>query len=404
MLYSAYQTHSDLLRPIRVLARAVHTIFEPLAENLALFGLPHLRAGWDMVGRSRLTHTRPAFGIERVRVGTEDVAVTETEVRVTPFCTLLHFKKETDVAQPKVLLVAPLSGHFATLLRGTASTLLADHDVYITDWHNARDVPTVQGRFGLDDFIDLVIRFIEDVGSNTHVVSVCQPCVPVLAAVAVMAEDKDPLQPLSVTLMAGPIDTRVNPTKVNELASSKSIDWFEQTLISSVPCRLEGAGRKVYPGFIQLSAFMAMNHERHQRAHQDMYTHLANGDVEKAEALKLFYDEYFAVLDLPAEFYLETVSKVFQKALLARGEFTYRGRLINPAAIKRTALLTIEGGRDDICAPGQTAAAHDLCTGLKPNKKRHHLEPGVGHYGVFSGRKWQNRIYPVFRNMVLMRS
>lgn len=404
MLYSAYQTHSDLLRPVRVLARAVHTIFEPFAESLALFGLPHVRAAWDMVGRSRLTHTRPAFGLERIRVGAKDVAITESVVRVTPFCTLLHFEKNSDIAQPKVLLVAPLSGHFSTLLRDTAKTLLSDHDVYITDWHNARDVPTEHGQFDLDDFIDLVVRFIEDVGPNTHVVSVCQPCVPVLAAVALMAENKSPLQPSSMTLMAGPIDTRINPTKVNELATGKSIEWFEQTLISSVPCRLEGAGRRVYPGFVQLSAFMAMNHERHQKAHQDMYTHLANGDVEKSEALKLFYDEYFAVLDLPAEFYLETVSKVFQDALLAKGEFTYRGRLINPAAIKRTALLTVEGGRDDICAPGQTAAAHDLCSELKPHKKRHHLEPGVGHYGVFSGRKWQNRIYPVIRSMVLATS
>lgn len=404
MLYSVYQTHSDLLRPVRVLARAVHTIFEPLTESLALFGLPHLRATWDMVGRSRLTHTRPAFGIERIRVGTNDVEVTETVVRTTPFCTLLHFEKNSDIAQPKVLLVAPLSGHFSTLLRDTAKTLLADHDVYITDWHNARDVPTEDGKFDLDDFIDLVIRFIEDVGPNTHVTSVCQPCVPVLAAVAVMAEGKNPMQPRSMTLMAGPIDTRINPTKVNELATSKSIAWFEQTLISAVPYRLKGGGRRVYPGFIQLSAFMSMNHERHKKAHQDMYTHLANGDVEKAEALKLFYDEYFAVLDLPAEFYLETVSKVFQDALLAKGEFIYRGRIINPAAIKRTALLTVEGGRDDICAPGQTAAAHDLCEGLKPHKKRHHLEPGVGHFGVFSGRKWQNRIYPVIRSMVLATS
>lgn len=401
MLYFAYQSQSDLLKPLRVLSRAVHTIFEPLTEVFALSGLPHLRAALGMMGRARLTHQRPAFGIDQIRVGTETVAVTEAAVRVTPFCTLLHFKKETDLTQPKVLLVAPLSGHFSTLLRGTAKSLLADHDVYITDWHNARDVPTEHGQFGLDDYIDLVIQFIEDIGPNTHIVSVCQPCVPVLAAVAVMAEDKSPLQPPSMTLMAGPIDTRINPTKVNELATSKSIDWFEQTLISAVPYRLEGAGRRVYPGFVQLSAFMAMNHERHRKAHEDMYNHMANGDKEKAEALKLFYDEYFAVLDLPAEFYLETISKVFQDALLAKGEFTYRGRMVDPRKIRRTALLTVEGGRDDICAPGQTSAAHDLCTGLKPHQKRHHLEANVGHYGVFSGSKWQKRIYPVIRNTIL---
>ncbi len=401
MLYLAYQTQFDLLRPMRRLARVVHAIVEPLTRTHGLPGMAHLRATWEMMGRSRLTHERPAFGIDHVRVGNENVTVHEIPLTVTPFCTLLHFKKDTDVAQPKVLLVAPLSGHFSTLLRATARTLLADHDVYITDWHNARDVPTEQGHFGLDDFIELMIQFMETLGPNTHVISVCQPCVPVLAAIALMAEDKNPAQPRSMTLMAGPIDTRVSPTTVNELATSKSIEWFEQTLISAVPPCLGGAGRRVYPGFLQLTAFMGMNHERHQRAHHDMYMHLANGDAEKAQALKLFYDEYFAVLDLPAEFYLETVQKVFQEALLAKGELTYRGRLVNPGAIKRTALLTVEGGRDDICAPGQTAAAHDLCTGLKPHKKRHHLESGVGHYGVFSGRKWQSGIYPIIRNMIL---
>ena len=401
MLYFAYQSQNDFLKPIRVFSRAIHTIFEPLAEIYGLSGLPHLRAALGMLGRARLTHHRPAFGIDHVKIGTKNVSVVEDAVRVTPFCTLLNFKKKTKIAQPKVLLVAPLSGHFSTLLRDTAKTLLPDHNVYITDWHNARDVPPEHGQFGLDEFIDLVIRFIEDVGPNTHVISVCQPCVPVLAAISVMAEDKSPVQPASMTLMAGPIDTRINPTTVNELATSKPIEWFEQTLISAVPFSLEGGGRRVYPGFVQLSAFLAMNHERHQKAHEDMYKHMANGDKEKAEALKLFYDEYFAVLDLPAEFYLETVSKVFQDALLAKGEFKYRGRLVDPSKIKRTALLTVEGGRDDICAPGQTSAAHDLCTGLKPHKKRHHLEANVGHYGVFSGSKWQTRIYPVIRNLVL---
>ncbi len=401
MLYFTYQLQSDLIGPVRRMARAVHTMLGPLMEKSGLPALSHLRATWEMMGRARLTHTRPDFGISEVRLGNDTAAVTEVPIRVTPFCTLLHFKKDTDIPQPEVLLVAPLSGHFSTLLRNTAKTLLPDHDVYVTDWHNARDVPPEDGHFGFDEFVELTIQFMEDLGPGAHVMAVCQPCVPVLAAVAVMSEDKNPATPLSMTLMAGPIDTRVNPTEVNKLATSKPIEWFEQTLISCVPPQLKGAGRKVYPGFLQLTAFMAMNHERHQRAHMDMYLHLANGDEEKANALKLFYDEYFAVLDLPAEFYLETVQKVFQEAQLAKGELTYKGRVVNPGAIKRTALLTVEGEKDDICAPGQTVAAHDLCTGLRPHLKRHHLEAGVGHYGVFSGRKWETSIYPIVRNLML---
>jgi polyhydroxyalkanoate depolymerase len=232
-------------------------------------------------------------------------------------------------------------------------------------------------------------------------IAVCQPCVHALAAVAVMAEDKNPAQPLSMTLMAGPVDTRINPTKVNDLATDKPIAWFKDNLISQVPARHPGAGRDVYPGFVQLIAFMSMNAERHAKAHRDLYMHIVKGEDDKAEAIKTFYDEYFAVLDLPAEFYLETVNKVFQDALLAKGELTYKGRKVNPGAIKKTALLTVEGEKDDICAPGQTVAAHDLCTGLKPYMKRHHLQPGVGHYGVFSGRRWENQIYPMVRNLML---
>jgi polyhydroxyalkanoate depolymerase len=238
-------------------------------------------------------------------------------------------------------------------------------------------------------------------GPRTHVLAVCQPCVQVLVAAAVMAQHKNPAQPASMTLMAGPIDTRINPTKVNELAMSKPMDWFEKNLISKVPSRLPGAGRKVYPGFVQLSAFLSMNMQRHVKAHRDLYDHLAEGEEEKAETIKAFYDEYFAVLDLAAEFYLETVQYVFQDALLPKGELTHRGEKVKPSAIKKTALLTVEGERDDICALGQTVAAHDLCSGLRPYLKRHHMQAGVGHYGVFSGRKWEGQIYPIVRNMIL---
>ena len=320
---------------------------------------------------------------------------------VTPFATLLRFKKDTDTVQPRVLVVAPLSGHFATLLRGTVQTLLPEHDVYITDWHNARDVNLMHGDFGFDDYIDHVIRFLEKIGPGAHVVAVCQPCVQVLAAVAVMAQADNPAQPRSMTLMAGPIDTRVNPTEVNKLATGKPIEWFEQNLITRVPPYFMGALRRVYPGFIQLAAFMSMNMERHVKAHLDLFYNLLDGENDKAETTKAFYDEYFAVLDLPAEFYLETVDRVFQQALLAQGKLTFRGGRVDPAAIRRTALLTVEGERDDICAVGQTVAAQELCSGLRPYLKRHHFQAGVGHYGVFNGKRWNTQIYPILRNLVL---
>jgi polyhydroxyalkanoate depolymerase len=353
------------------------------------------------VGRAGLTHTRPSYEIDTVTVGNREVAVTEEAACVTPFATLLRFRKDVEAALPPVLVVAPLSGHFATLLRNTVKTLLPDHDVYITDWHNARDVHLADGGFGFDDYVDHIIKFLRAIGPGAHAVAVCQPCVQLLAAVAVMAEDDDPAQPRSMTLMAGPIDTRVSPTKVNELAKEKPISWFEKNLIARVPAKFTGGGRKVYPGFVQLSAFMSMNMDRHVKAHAQMYEQLANGEVEKAAVTKAFYDEYFAVLDLAAEFYLETVQYVFQEHRLPMGELTWHGRKVDPRAIRRTALMTVEGERDDICAVGQTVAAHDLCSSLKPFRKRHHMQAGVGHYGVFSGRKWEGQIYPILRNMIL---
>jgi poly(3-hydroxybutyrate) depolymerase len=280
-------------------------------------------------------------------------------------------------------------------------TLLPEHDVYITDWHNARDAPVAEGRFGFDEYVEHLILFLEKIGPGAHIVAVCQPCVQALVAAAVMADEDHPALPRSMTLMAGPIDTRINPTKVNELATSRSIDWFERNLIAEVPARYRGAGRRVYPGFVQLAAFMSMNLDRHQKAHIELYQHLANGNLEKAQPTIAFYDEYFAVLDLTAEFYLETIAWVFQEARLARGQLTFRGGRVEPDAIRRTALLTVEGERDDICALGQTAAAHDLCRGLRPYLKRHHMQAGVGHYGVFSGTRWEKHVYPQVHNMML---
>jgi poly(3-hydroxybutyrate) depolymerase len=279
-------------------------------------------------------------------------------------------------------------------------TLLQDHDVYITDWHNARDVGLWHGGFGLDDYISYLMQFLQTIGPGVHMVAVCQPCVAALAATALLAEDGDPAQPRSLTLMAGPVDCRVNPTGVNELAVSQPIEWFEKNLISHVPLPHPGFMRRVYPGFVQLSAFMSMNLERHKDAFKNIYRHLDAGRVDEAQAIQKFYDEYLAVNDLPAEFYLETVRKVFQTYDLPRGQLTWKDRTVNPAAIRRTALMTVEGERDDICSVGQTVAAQDLCTGIKPYLKTHHIQTGVGHYGVFSGRKWNEQIYPRVRDAI----
>jgi polyhydroxyalkanoate depolymerase len=293
-----------------------------------------------------------------------------------------------------------MAGHFATLLKNTVETMLPDHDVYLTDWTNARDVPREAGRFGLDEYVEHMILFLEKLGPGTHAVAVCQPCPSLLAAATVMAEKSNPALPRSMTLMAGPVDTRINPTRVNDLATSHPIEWFVNNLITTVPGRYAGAHRRVYPGFLQLAAFMSMNMPRHLRAHLDLFGHIVAGEDEKAEAARDFYDEYFAVLDLPAEFYLETVARIFQEFELPRGEFRWRGELIDPRAIRKTALLTVEGEKDDICSVGQTMAAQDLCASVKPFRKAHHLQAGVGHYGVFSGRKWQTQVYPILKNFI----
>lgn len=400
MLYALYQSAADMMLPMRAWATAT-------GQALAGGGATP-RESWqaasaacEMVSRATLSHRRPSFGIDEIVVGNRTLPVREEEVLATPFGTLLRFAKEGGAPQPRVLLVAPLSGHFATLLRDTVRVLLPEHDVHITDWANARDVGLWNGRFGFDEYVEHLIKFLEAMGPGAHVIAVCQPCVQTLAAAAIMAEDDNPAQPRSMTLMAGPIDTRVSPTKVNELAMGKPISWFEQNLIARVPLRYPGAMRRVYPGFVQLTAFMSMNAERHIKAQVDLYRHLAKGEHEQAATIKSFYDEYFAVLDLTAEFYLETVQWVFQEHRLAKGELDWKGRRVNPKAIRRTALFTIEGERDDICAIGQTVAAHDLCSSLRPYRKKHYMQAGVGHYGVFSGRRWAGQIYPLVRNTIL---
>ena len=393
MMYYAYDWQRAMLAPWRALAANGLTLIGEIDEIGPNSALSHFNAICHLLAETRITHERQPFAIG---------GVTEEPVAATPFCTLLRFRRnDAPPALPRVLVAAPLSGHFATLLQATVRTLVRDHEVYITDWRNMRDVPVSAGAFGFDDYVDHLIRFQQAIGPGGHSLAVCQPCVPSLAAAAVMAERDDPCAPRSLTLMAGPIDTRINPTKVNELAQSKSLDWFRTHLITSVPFGYEGAGRDVYPGFIQLAAFMAMQPARHVRAHAELYDHIAHRRLAEARLVEEFYREYFAVLDLSAEFYLETVEKVFQRAALAEGKLTFRNIRVDTSRIRRTALLTVEGERDDICAPGQTLAAHDLCSGLKPFMKRHHLQAGVGHYGVFSGRRWESQVYPIVQNFIL---
>jgi polyhydroxyalkanoate depolymerase len=401
MIYQAYQAYADLALPVRGMAALTALmmraqLFGPLAPPW--WG--SVAAAWEMLARTGLTHHRPPYGIDRVTVGGREVAVHEEIFHRTPFGTLLHFRKDVKAVQPRVLLLAPMSGHFATLLRDTVQTMLADHDVFITDWHNARDVPLAAGRFGLDEYVEHVMTFLEAMGPGSHLMAICQPCVAALAAAALMAEDGHPAMPRSLTLMAGPIDCRISPTAVNALATSKPIEWFERNLIAIVPARYPGALRPVYPGFVQLSAFMNMNLERHIASFRSLFEDLVKGDFAKANATRSFYEEYFAVADLPAEFYLETVRVVFQEYALAAGEMTWRGRKVDPRAIRRMALLTVEGERDDICSLGQTLAAQDLCSSLKLFMRTHYIQAGAGHYGVFSGKRWANHIYPVVRDVI----
>ncbi|MBB5392401.1 MULTISPECIES: polyhydroxyalkanoate depolymerase [unclassified Herbaspirillum] len=401
--YQLYQQYADATDPLRTCARMMAPVFGYQWPGLPAHPvMRRLASACEVFARTQLTHVRPDFGITAVDDDGCTVSVREEVVAGTPFCSLLHFRKEIPDAQPKVLVVAPMSGHFATLLRGTVNTLLRHHDVYITDWHNARDIPLGHGKFGMDEYVSHIISFLEILGPGAHLLAVCQPTVAALTAAAVMADDGNAAQPRTMTLMAGPLDTRVNPTAVNALAKSKPIAWFEKNMVSTVPARHAGGGRRVYPGFMQLAAFMNMNLNRHVDAFRNLYRHLADGDDEKASQIKTFYEEYFAMSDLPAEFYLETVQLVFQEHALPLGALQYQGRAVNPRAIRRTALLTIEGEKDDICAVGQTVAAQEMCSSIRPYMRLHHVQTAVGHYGVFNGRRWENEIYPRLRDFINM--
>ena len=355
-------------------------------------------AGCELYERATRRYTKPKFGIHEIKAAAGTMKVREETVWTSPFCKLVHFKRDIPPAfaqqQPRLLLVAPMSGHFATLLRGTVEAFLRDHEVYITDWQDARHVPVSAGRFDLDDYIDTVSTIFRYFKGNVHVFAVCQPSVPVLAATALMEADADPAVPRSLTLAGGPIDTRINPTAVNALAERKGSEWFERNVITTVPWPLGGCGRAVYPGFLQLSGFMMMNLDRHMKAHREMFHHLVRGDGDSAAKHRKFYDEYMAVMDLTAEFYLQTIDSVFVRHLLPRGLMTSRGRSVDLGAIRRPALMTVEGEKDDITGTGQCSEALDLCSGISAARKAHFECPTVGHYGIFNGSRFRGEIAP----------
>lgn len=401
MLYHIHELQHAAAMPMRLFAEAMQTFYSHPWVPAAYTQVGRsIAAGAELVERTTRRYRKPEFGLTSTRVDGVEVAVHEETVAETPFCTLRRFRRQgaEDRQDPRVLVVAPLSGHFATLLRGTVETLLPEHDVTITDWIDARDVPLSAGAFDLDDYVDTLVGFLQRLGPQVHVVAVCQPSVPVLAAVSLMAASDDPCQPRSMVLMGGPIDTRVNPTKVNEVGTAKPLAWFRQAVIHTVPMNHRGCGRRVYPGFLQLQGFMSMNLERHVGEHLGLFHHLVRGDGDSAEQHRRFYDEYLSVMDLPAEYYLQTIRTVFQEHHLACGIMESRGRKVEPAAIRRTALMTVEGEKDDITGTGQTEAAHRLCSSLPEAMRRHHLQPKVGHYGVFNGRRWREEIYPHVRD------
>jgi poly(3-hydroxybutyrate) depolymerase len=407
MLYQLYDVYQASLTPARIGAELVkNTLQNPFVPASYTLAGRTMAASAEMFERATRRFGKPEFELGETRIDGKRVDVQEEDVLVKPFCTLTHFKRRTKRDDPKMLVVAPISGHHATLLRGTVEALLPHHDVYITDWNDARQVPLSAGRFNLDDYVAYLLEFIRLLGPDVHLIAVCQPAVPVFVAVSLMNAWNDPKTPMSMTLMGGPIDPRISKTAVTELAEQKPITWFEQTVCTDVPWYYPGAYRKVYPGFIQLGGFMSMNLDRHVGSYMQFFQHLVQGDGESADKHRKFYNEYLAVMDLPAEFYLQTVEIVFQKHLLPKRQMKWKdpetGRLhdVDPWNITKTALLTIEGELDDISARGQTYAAHGLCKNLAPSKQYHLMQEGVGHYGIFNGQKWRTKIMPVVRNFM----
>ncbi|MBX3596636.1 MAG: polyhydroxyalkanoate depolymerase [Rhizobiaceae bacterium] len=398
MFYQLYELNYAALQPFRAMSDATRIFYtnplNPLSHTP--FGRM-IAASAELFERTTRRYGKPEFGLNSTKVDFQTVSVVEEVVWSRPFCNLIHFERDLPTDRrpdPKVLIVAPMSGHYATLLRGTVEAMLPHAEVYITDWIDARMVPVADGRFDLDDYIDYLIEMLHELGEDTHIIGVCQPSVPVLAAAAVMEARGDGFSPATMTLMGGPIDTRRNPTAVNLLAEQKGINWFRDNVIMQVPWPLPGVGREVYPGFLQLSGFMSMNLDRHIMAHKDFYMNLVKNDGDSAEKHRDFYDEYMAVMDLTAEFYLQTVDTVFVRHALPKGEMMHRGNLVDCAAIRNVALFTVEGENDDISGLGQTEAAHDLCVNIPQSRKAHYVQPKVGHYGVFNGSRFRSEIVP----------
>ncbi len=405
MLYNAYEVQRSLLAGAsRMAGMGAGWLSNP--ANPFGYGAmgPVVAAALNVFAHASTSRGKPEFGLGQAQVGKQIVPVSEEIVLKKPFGQLKHFRKHGITGQPKLLIVAPMSGHFATLLRGTVERMLPRHDVFITDWRDAKNVPVEAGSFDLDDYVDYLIEFLEAMKGEgkdrPHMLAVCQPSVPALAATAIMAADRNPARPASLTMMGGPVDTRKAPTAVNTLATQRPHSWFQQNAIATVPMIYGGAGRKVYPGFLQLAGFMTMNLGNHLVSHWEMFKHLVEGDEEQAEATRDFYDEYLSVADMTAEFYLQTVDVVFQRHLLPKGEYMHRGKRVDPGAIRDTALLAIEGERDDISGIGQTRAALDLADQLPKSKKQYLMAKGVGHYGIFNGRKWREQIAPAVEKFI----
>jgi len=405
MLYHLYDLQHAMLTPARLQAEIMRTVFQSPWNPLSYTQMGRtIAAGAEMVERTTRRFGKPNFGLDTTKIGGREIDVVEKIVAEKPFARLLNFHRRIRRNDPKVLIVAPMSGHYATLLRGTVKALLPHHNVFITDWMDARQVPKKDEFFNLDTYITYLREFLSLLGPDTHVIAVCQPAVPVLAAVSLMATENDPNQPLTMTLMGGPIDTRVSKTTVTELAETRPLSWFEQSVVMEVPPYYPGAHRRVYPGFLQLGGFMSMNLDRHVGSHLTFYKHLIQGDGDSAEAHRKFYNEYLSVMDIPAEFYLQTVQTVFQKHSLPRHMMKWRDPMTNelvdvrPQDIRHTALMTVEGEKDDISARGQTTSAHELCMNLSPKKQYHHFQLDTGHYGIFNGRRWREQIMPRLRH------
>lgn len=400
-LYGLKELSSAGLAPTRMMANATKHLFSNPLNPLSYTGVGRkMAAAGELVERVTQDYPRPSFGLTKTEINGKHVDVWDEVVLEKAFCSLRQFKRSGKHNQTKLLIVAPMSGHYATLLRGTVEALLPHHDVYITDWANAREVGLYKGNFDLNTYVDYLIEFFHFLGEGAHTMAVCQPSVPLLAAVALMNEVGDRCAPRSMTLMGGPVDTRKAPTKVNTFSKEHSLEWFENNVITRVPLNYPGFMRRVYPGFLQLAGFMSMNFERHAGEHVKLFQHLVQGDGEKAQSHRDFYNEYLAVSDLPAEYYLQTIEEVFHKHSLPDGKFMHYDHRVQPASITKTAILAIEGELDDISGLGQTKASLEIATGLASAKKQYHMAAGVGHYGIFNGRKWRENIRPIITDWV----